>query len=615
MNFLYPLGLLGLIGIPILILIYIIKSKYTEQTIATTYIWNLSEKFLKRKLIKNPFTGIISLILQILTVALISLAIAHPQIVVPGAAKEYCIILDGSGSMSMVEGGVTRLDMAKDKAKEIIEDSVDGSLYSLVYVNEKTNVIFEKEPSREVALTLLEEISVSHASSRFEDALGVAQEYFNDNDGLVTYLLTDKSFDTHNAIEVVNVGSEVENYAIGDVSYSLMGGELAVSGMLTSYTSDASLVVSMYLDGAQTPFNTQTVEAKRLEETSFVATTPASVISSVRIVIENSDALMLDNTYMIYDTDYENSQDTLIVSSAPFFIKSALNAVGNVKTTCVSPEDYTADMSGYALYIFDGFNPGTMPRDGAVWLINLNSSLPDSGFSVQSKVELESIGKVSLTKSTNSTARKLIKNMSGEDIYISEYIQCGTYRQFTTLIEYNGAPIIFTGTNGYGNREVVFSFDLHGSNLPMHTDFVALVGNLVEFSFPDVVEKVNFVAGDEIEINALANCESIRVDTPSGETEYLDISSGISKYTLTEAGAYTITMTVSGAKRTYNVFASLNESERIPVQSEADASLIGVMGVGNLNGIYDGLMITFILLALVFLIEWGVYCYDKYQLR
>ena len=44
MRFLYPLGLLGLIGIPILIIIYLIKNKYTEQTVASTYLWELSEK-------------------------------------------------------------------------------------------------------------------------------------------------------------------------------------------------------------------------------------------------------------------------------------------------------------------------------------------------------------------------------------------------------------------------------------------------------------------------------------------------------------------------------------------------------------------------------------------
>ena len=102
MRFLYPLGLLGLIGIPVLIIIYIIKNKHTEQTISSTYLWRLSERFLKRKNPISKIKGLISLILQCLTVLLISLAIAHPVLVLKGQAYEYCFILDGSGSMQMV---------------------------------------------------------------------------------------------------------------------------------------------------------------------------------------------------------------------------------------------------------------------------------------------------------------------------------------------------------------------------------------------------------------------------------------------------------------------------------------------------------------------------------
>ena len=67
MSFLYPLGLLGLIGVPLLILIYILRSKYNEQTVPSTYLWILSEKFFKRRNPLSGLTGIISLILQILT--------------------------------------------------------------------------------------------------------------------------------------------------------------------------------------------------------------------------------------------------------------------------------------------------------------------------------------------------------------------------------------------------------------------------------------------------------------------------------------------------------------------------------------------------------------------
>ena len=54
MTFLYPFALLGLIAIPILIIIYIIRNKYKEVTAPTTYIWEVAAKMLKRK---NPFSA------------------------------------------------------------------------------------------------------------------------------------------------------------------------------------------------------------------------------------------------------------------------------------------------------------------------------------------------------------------------------------------------------------------------------------------------------------------------------------------------------------------------------------------------------------------------------
>ena len=167
MSFLYPLGLLGLIGIPILILVYIIKSKYTEQTVASTYLWTLSERFIKRKRRPSPLAGIISLILQILAVTLISMAIAHPIITVPDSANEYCFILDGSGSMRMEAGipmeegqtvPVSRFDAAKAAIRQRIDEAMDGSIFTLVYVGDTTGIVYERTEDKEQALLLLDEV-------------------------------------------------------------------------------------------------------------------------------------------------------------------------------------------------------------------------------------------------------------------------------------------------------------------------------------------------------------------------------------------------------------------------------------------------------------------------
>ena len=211
MSFLYPLGLLGLIGIPILILVYIIKSKYTEQTVASTYLWTLSEKFLKRKRRPSPLAGIISLIIQILAVTVASLAIAHPIITIPNAADEYCFILDGSGSMSMDAGdpeqSVTRFEAGKQAVRDRINDAMDGSIFTLIYAGDTASVVFERAEDKEQALLLLDELKPAHNTLRLPDALGLAQGYFNENPSLLTYLVTDTSYETAENVEVVNVAA------------------------------------------------------------------------------------------------------------------------------------------------------------------------------------------------------------------------------------------------------------------------------------------------------------------------------------------------------------------------------------------------------------------------
>ena len=49
MSFLQPLGLLGPIGVPIIIIIYIIKSRYVQKPVASTFIWKRSLKYMKRR--------------------------------------------------------------------------------------------------------------------------------------------------------------------------------------------------------------------------------------------------------------------------------------------------------------------------------------------------------------------------------------------------------------------------------------------------------------------------------------------------------------------------------------------------------------------------------------
>lgn len=616
MTLLHPLGLIGLIGIPILIIIYIIKTQYTEQTVTSTYLWTLSEKFLKRKNPISRVAGIISLILQLLTVAVISLAIAHPVVTVPDSAQEYCFILDGSASMNMSNGENTRIERAKDRIEELINDTVDGSVYTLVYVGEGTSTVFERLDDRKRAYSLLEDIEAAHTADSFIDACGIAQGYFDENPGVKTYLITDKEFATSNNVTVINVSDSERNFSIGDVTYVHKDGNLTVSGLVTAHGSDRPVAVdiALYIDGAENAAYSGSFLATSTPS-EFQLFTSAPGFRSLRIVVESADATTLDNEIVIYNLEGESMYSTLIVSARPFFIEETFRALMESTVTVVSPEAYSADLRGYGLYIFDSVSPAELPMDGAVWFINPIGSVENAGFSYQSEVALENGDSLTLSSASSSLAKRLRADVTGSDIYISSYVKCGLYKEFTSLYTYQGNPIIFAGTNGYGNRQTVFAFDLHKSDIAITYDYSIIMRNLIEYSFPDIIEESFYTVEDTLEVNVVANCDSIRLDTPSGEVKYLDVSNAIAEYPLTEIGTYTVTVTVAGTPRVFNIYSASNEEESVTNAVAADISLVGEAGEGGFDGTYDLMTVLFIALAVLFFADWGVYCYEKHQLR
>ncbi len=619
MRFEVPLGLLGLIGIPILIIIYIIKSKYTEQTIASTYLWELSERFLKRKKRISRLSGIIALILQILAVTIISLAIAHPIFTVPDAANSYCFILDGSGSMNMKtqDEQVTRFQAGKDAIGDIIDGAVDGSRYTLIYVGDNTSIIFQDMEKKDQAKFLLEELEPAHKTVELSGALGVAQEYFAKDPSKKTYLVTDKAYETVNNMQLVNVAQSVDNFGIEDVTHSHIGGKLEVTGKVLSYENRASLTVALFLDGSTEPVATKDVVCDKEGET-FTLEAQVENYASVTVKILQEDALAEDNTFVIYNVESESSYDTLIVSESPFFVQSVLRSLIDAKIDVVKPSEYNDSMRGYGLYVFETMNAaeiGTLPSDGTVWLMNINGSVEGAGYTMQGEVKLEKAGVLTPTNSSSSTAQSLVKDLRNEEIHVTRYVKCGFYRNFTTVYSYMGNPVVFVGTNDSGNREVVFGMNLRNSNLPLMHDYVVLMRNLVEYSFPSMVDETNFDCGEEAVINMIANCESVRVETPSGGVSYLNSNLAYDTVMLNEVGTYTVDMTVAGTPRRFYIWSALSEEERIPTQTETEIGLQGQAQSGGFDGEYDPLTVMFILLAVIFLADWMVYCYEKYQLR
>lgn len=619
MSFSYPLGFLILIFIPVLIILYILKNKFTEQTVSSTYIWKLSEKFLKRRRPISRIYGILSLILQCLLVAVIALAVAHPQIKLPNQARDYCFIIDSSGSMLIKNGDSTRYDLAKEEISSIIDNSQLGSTYTLISCAEEPTVIYEAITNKESAISQLNTLTITSLDSKCIDAMPLAQSLYDDNRSLQVYVASDKDYATNN-INFISVASQSRNFSFADVIYNVSLRRLTLSGKINSYNASGEVKVVLNVDGEDLAETSVTVNLNETADFNFTDVNVTENYQSIALSLVADDDLAADNTYIAYNLVQERVNKTLLVSNNPLYLESLLKAIGTLDLTVIKPEDYdTSIYYGYGLYIFDGYNPNELPSDGSVWLINFSDGvMSDYGFSFQKTLDYGNVGIVTdLNDRSNSLLNQLKANLTGDTFYITKYQKYGLYNNFTTLLSCEGNPVLFVGNTNSGNREVVFAFDLHNSNLPLSMDFIVLVSNLINYSFPNVIDTTAYTAGDTINVNVLAGCSSIEVINPSGVSTYLDTSSSISEYVLTESGTYNVNVTIDGRVTNFKIFASYPdaESQVIETPEVENLSLTGEPEAHYGDGIYQSLIYLFIALGVIFILDWMVYCYEQYKLR
>lgn len=628
MRFAYPLGFIALAAIPVIILIYIIKSKYTEQTIASTYLWTLSEKFLKKRKPISKLTGIITLILQLVAVVAIALLIAQPVFTMKGSARDVYFILDGSASMNISDGKSTRFDAARDKIEDIIDDSPTGSHFTLILVDNECGVAFEDVRDKKQAKVFIDSLEASWCASDCADALLTAQKYYNANRSASVYLVTDRDFETEN-ITAVNVAQKPYNRGLSACGVKNAQSGLVGYGKIASYFSDSNVTVELFasaeIDGELIKAGEVKINAKAGEATDFEISTSLNSYAVMQIKISGDDDLSADDSVMLYDDAKAQARKALIVgdSTDSIYLKSALETAGTTDVDVISSKQYSSEAEGYGLYVFNGFTPARLPSNAAIWLVNAVDGT-DNGCGVtfrdvqtpRDETGPNSYYLTEYTKGTSSLEKMLTKDLVGRQLAVRKYAKLGVPRNFTSVMNIGTDSVVSVGLNNNGDRQVVFAFAIGDSELGLSEDFLVLVRNLTDYSFPAVLSQTAYICGDTATVNVIPGCVGITVNTPSGRSVTLDtMGRDVCELQLTENGTYVLSvkLKVGGDMVTY-AYAAMPSSE-----GGAEASGVMLLSGEKENnyedGYYDDLLAFFIILAVLILVDWGIYCYEQHQLR
>ena len=659
MSFLQPLGLLGLIGVPIIIIIYIIKSRFVQKPVASTFIWKRSLKYVKRKI---PLSIILSLllILQILTVVAASLAIARPT-VKPFKSNEEILILDASASMQSSFEGKTRFEAAKEKILEEAEGIGSNNRISVILAGTKAETIIERSEDKINIRYELEDITCTDGDADVEGALELASKIQELNAGATIKLITDKDYENVEGLEVVNIARTGEyNVSILNVTdEQLLTGDYQFTAEVVSYGRGTECAIGIYIDdddNDETPLvllgskniilpNTNMNEGgtvnviftpnKLLEETETQIVVPIDNIQSykeVKVVIEDDGGIETDNEYYLYSLEktipkilfvsskFKTTGDGAVDVNKPTSLYVALSSNGYVPRSDDMFKSVEAalqakgELKGYDLYIFEGVEPPEgedFPTDGAVWLLN-PSSIPSavSGVAMEQETVDGDFTMILASMSQTNTYQTITKNLDCQ-VGVGRYKPMTHGGNFEKIFSCNGnEACLIAGTSG-GVRMVVTSFDFNYSSWPVKiTDYILLINNLVTYSIPDVLPSRDFEIGQIVQFNAPAGANKLTFKYEGiilDETEDLDM-----KFILDKVGVYEVEVTYSDeTKVSYMMPTHIPNSEsnivivgenvvaaEIPADSVVEAEPIEIFPY----------LIALLILLLV--TEWGVYHRD-----
>ncbi len=573
MKFLAPLGLLGLLGIAVLILIYIIKPNFQQKLVSSTYVWKLSEKYRKKKLPISKLRNLLLILCQVLAIAACATILAQPNKVLKVETDngEVILLLDSSASMLTENVDGTRFVRAVDQIRTEAEKVFDSNgTVTVIVADNEPDYLCQRVPasSKETLFTaldnlLLEENACSFGSSDINGALTLCEPILLENPKSQIKVYTDNRYSyIPDDIEVVNVFDKneewnaaildaytvmEENYYSFYVDLACYGRDMEVEVVVDIYGVNAvdkndnngkslqfkttvfctdDTTMTAVFKRAGTSSGTDNDYEELLENHTFYwiddQTQWVYNFQSIHVSIDVYDSYSADDSFDIYGGQKEvlKVQYVSTSKSGPF-IESALqvlyrqyrdSGVWDFQFIEVKNNDYAT--SGYDFYIFESNMPEAMPTDGVVMLMNPSSAPTGSDFSLGSTVKL---GREEYL--TQEEPHDILNYVKADSITVFQYSKIKSYgADYKVLMSFDVDPMLLV-KNTESEKVVIMPFEFRYSNLAARPELSILMYNIFEYFIPATVEGRSFEVNSEIELRSRVN--SLTITDSYGEKQTL----------------------------------------------------------------------------------------------
>ncbi len=181
MNFLNPvaIAIAAALTIPPLIALYFLKLRREVRLVPSTFLWKRAVEDLH---VNAPFQRLrksLLLLLQLLILILAALALGKPMFEKAQTSESTIILLiDQSASMAVVEeGGRTRLELAKEQAKRVVDNMSDDSHAMVIVFCDRADVVSSFDSDKQALHRKIDSIEQLQSTSLLNEAVVLAEAY------------------------------------------------------------------------------------------------------------------------------------------------------------------------------------------------------------------------------------------------------------------------------------------------------------------------------------------------------------------------------------------------------------------------------------------------------
>jgi Ca-activated chloride channel homolog len=623
MIFLTPWGLLGLLGILALIIIYILKPKFQDRSVSSSFIWKLSLKYKKKKMPFEWLKSSLLLILQILILLTMTAILTQPRYTLGSQSGEKIVILDTSASMLAEINGVTRLERAINEIEALALRTVSNQdKFSIILAGENASLIVNRSESIQFIRNKLSEVTTTYSTSNIDEAIILTENILKANNIAEIIYYTSDDYNDPGKVTIRNMSGSETNVAILSFKGELdqANNYIFVTEVVSYGASLNNVVLELRIDGV---YKTSTI-IDRLEE--GITSTYVWRLNDVNkdtytyatvSVLDIVDSFMFDNSLEFYAESQNfriqivDNNNLLAIDSTKEFVGRALQSLNrNYSIRQVSGLE-NASSEGFDLYIYSENVPETLPIDGAVWIFDPNT-LPSSIGRVFNDANVSSVNPISNTNSPRY--QDLMRLVSPNRITISRYKRLIVNSNFDVLLTHQDNPILSVSTND-GVKTTIFSFGMSHTNLPLlFIDLPMLVRNLSDYSLIKTVESQVLDSGQTIQIQPHPASISLEIEYEGVVSSY---GNEVFDFELNQIGRYRIRQVLNtGRIEEMSFYVRIPRQEsNFDYQGDVILAQVNPVAPGGdevVNDLFNLLPYLAAILLLFVAIEWGLQYREQY---